>query len=98
MPIYCFNCTDENCNFDWEDYLDVCDELPKICPKCNQETAARCLPTSFSVRVELYGAELNAKLRDDGHKMKLKAATNENTLENLVGREKYKANVKDFGG
>jgi len=99
MPIYTFECQNKECNFLLdEEYYDSMEELPHTCPNCKQETLIRIIDGTAAVRVELYGQELYQKLRGEGLAIKKQACRNENTLANLVGNDKYQANVKAFGG
>ena len=97
MPTYNHICTNKECNHEWEDEYSIKDDPPKICPKCQQETAKRMISGLGCVKVELYGQELLSKLKADGQKIKKEAMHNEKVLADIVGPS-YERNVKDFGG
>lgn len=90
MPTYEHICTNTECNHTWEDMYSIKTEPPKICPKCNQETAQRVISGgSGRGTVELYGQELADKLKGDVQKLKQDAAKSEKVYANLLGDDKY---------
>jgi len=94
MPTYIHVCTEEDCGYEWEDFYSIMDEPPKICPKCEKESAKRLISGGSGKGIVcLTGHELTAKLKTDAEKMKKECATNESYLANFIGEEKYQNNV-----
>lgn len=90
---YLHCCTDNDCKFEWEENYSIKADPPKICPKCNQETARRLINHEGGARMELNPDEMKDKIKEDVKKLKQEANKNENVLANLVG-PKYEQNVK----
>jgi putative FmdB family regulatory protein len=92
MPTYEHCCTNEACKHEWEDEYSIKQDPPKICPKCQQETAQRLISGgSGKGNVELYGQELIDKLKGDAKTLQKDAARNEKVYANLLGDDKYHA-------
>lgn len=89
MPTYLHECTDPACGHMWEDEYSIKQDPPKICPKCNKETAKRLIAAAVGGKVELYGQELVSKLKEDGAKLKRQAGNSEKLYANLLGEQKY---------
>lgn len=89
MPTYEHLCTNKECNNEWEDMYSIVKEPPKVCPKCNLETATRIISGgSGKGTVELTGHELTAKTKEDVQKIKQRAARDENYMANLIGEDR----------
>ena len=89
MPEYEHVCTNEACKHEWEDTYSIKVEPPKVCPKCQKETAKRVISLGGKGVVELTGNELVSKLKDDARAMKGKASRDEKVYANLLGETKY---------
>lgn len=88
MPTYEHICT--ACQNEWEDFYSIKTDPPKVCPKCNQETAQRVI-SGGSGRgvVPLTGHDLADKLKGDAAKLQRDAAKDEKIYSNLMGESKY---------
>lgn len=89
MPNYDHVCTNQECNYEWEDSYSIKVDPPKNCPKCNQETAKRLISLNGKPVVELTGQELNEKLKADGKQLQRDAAKSTSIFANLIGENKY---------
>ena len=90
MPTYEHQCTNTECNYEWEDMYSITKEPPKICPKCNQETAQRVISGgSGKGTVELTGHELASKMKEDVANLKKSMSSDAKVYANLLGEEKY---------
>lgn len=89
MPEYEHKCTDEKCGHEWEDTYSIKTDPPKVCPKCNQETAKRLISSGPRGVVELTGQDLVDKIRADANAIKKDAAKKEKVYANLLGEQKY---------
>jgi putative FmdB family regulatory protein len=89
MPTYEHQCTNTECNHEWEDYYSVTEDPPKICPKCQKETAKRVITCMAKGIVKLEGQELIDKCVADGKKMAREASKDPNLYANLIGESKY---------
>lgn len=90
MPTYDHICLNENCKFEWDDFYSITAEPPKVCPKCNQETAQRVISGgSGKGIVELTGNELKEKVKADAQQLKKDMHKSEKTYSNLLGESKY---------
>lgn len=89
MPTYPHICENQECNFEWTDFYSIKQDPPKICPKCNQETAKRVIALSGKGIVELYGQDLVDKCREDAQRIKKEASKDANKYANLLGETKY---------
>jgi putative FmdB family regulatory protein len=89
MPTYEHKCTDEQCSHEWEDTYSINTDPPKICPKCEKETAKRLISLGGRGVVELTGQELVDKLKSDANNIKREAAKSEKVYSNLLGESKY---------
>ena len=91
MPTYEYKC--EACEAEWEDICSFKDPIPSVCPECEVEGQVRKMISLPALgKVELYGHDLKAKLKEDGRKLKSEALRNENTLANLIGEETFHRN------
>ena len=84
-------CTDENCNHTWADSYSIKADPPKICPKCNQETAKRLISGCGYGRVELSDDEFKASLKDSTRQMQKEMHSDANIYSNMIGPDKYQA-------
>ena len=89
MPNYDHVCVNSSCNFEWEDSYSIKADPPKLCPKCNQETAKRQISSTGKGIVELYGQDLVDKVKEDTVKMKKDIYSNEKAYANILGPDKY---------
>jgi len=92
MPTYEHKCQSLECGYEWEDEYSIKQDPPKVCPKCQKETAKR-LVSGGSGRgtVELGANELIAKLKDDAKTLQKDAAKNEKVYANLLGEDRYQS-------
>lgn len=86
MPIYDHECTNPECMNAWEDIYSMNTEPPKVCPKCNQETAKRIISRPGQGKVELTGHDLVKKLWAEGKALAKEARTNEKLAQDLYGK------------
>lgn len=90
MPTYEHLCTNESCKNEWEDMYSIVALPPKVCPKCQQETAQRVISGgSGKGTVELTGHELESKMKEDVVKLKKDMASSEKVYSNMLGEAKY---------
>jgi putative FmdB family regulatory protein len=89
MPEYEHICTNKECNNEWEDTYSIKVDPPKVCPKCQKETAKRVISLGGKGVVELSGNELVSKLKEDARAIKGKAHRDEKVYANLLGESKY---------
>lgn len=89
MPEYSHICIDENCNNKWEENYSIKSDPPKICPKCQKETAKRIISGRTLGKVELTGHEFDAKHKESIQQLKKDMYSNENVYANLLSPEKY---------
>lgn len=92
MPLYDYGCKNEECKHEWEVQHKLADSGPSECPKCGHKDVGKLL-SAVRGSVELTGQELTAKIKSDAKKINLEAQTNERMCANLVGENKYNANV-----
>lgn len=90
MPTYEHACSNPECKNEWEDFYSIKAEPPKVCPKCNQETAQRVI-SGGSGRgiVELTGHDLTDKIKSDAKQIQRDAAKDERKYANLLGEGRY---------
>lgn len=91
MPVYEHKCQDESCQYEWEDSYSIKADPPKICPKCNKETAVRLISLGGKGVVELVGQELVDKIKADAKQLKRDASKSEKIYSNLLGDSKYQS-------
>jgi putative FmdB family regulatory protein len=89
MPTYCHQCTNTECNNEWEDIYSLSAEPPKVCPKCNQETAKRVISYATPGTVELTGNDLTDKLKADTKQLKKDMQKSDKMYANMLGDDKY---------
>ena len=89
MPTYLHICENLECNNEWEDFYSINKDPPKICPKCNQETAKRVICGNSKGVVELTGQDLIDKIKSDAKQIKRDAAKSERIYSNLLGETRY---------
>jgi putative FmdB family regulatory protein len=89
MAIYDHQCQDEKCGFEWESEYSIKADPPKVCPKCNQETAKRMISLNGKGVVELTGNDLVAKVKADAKQIQANAQRSEKSYSNLLGESKY---------
>ena len=89
MPSYEFECTENECKHEWEEFLSITAEIPKNCPKCQKESVKRLISLGSKGVVELYGQDLVDKLKSDAKKISKEAAQKETVYSNLLGESKY---------
>lgn len=91
MPIYTYECTNQECNHTWDDFIQSNESDPDVCPKCGKNTVQKVFVYVQSRRVELYGRELFNKLRADGKQMQKDAAKSEKVYANMLGEDRYQS-------
>jgi len=91
MPTYDHICKNKECNYEWEDSYSIKLDPPKICPKCNQETAERLISCMSRGVVELTGHELTEKIKSDVKQLKKDMGKSEKIYSNLLGESKYES-------
>src|SRR5271170_7885760 len=92
MPTYLHQCQDTECNHEWEDFYNISQDPPKVCPVCNKETAKRVIAQGGSKGiVELYGQDLVDKCKADAKQIKKDAAKDEKIYANLLGESQYQS-------
>ena len=89
MPTYEHVCHNSECNHEWEDVYSITKDPPKICPKCNQETAERVISLGGKGVVELTGQDLVDKIKSDAQQLKKDASKSEKVYSNLLGEDRY---------
>lgn len=89
MPTYSHICTDETCSHEWEDVYSIKKDPPKICPRCNKETAQRTISLSSKGIVELHGQDFVDKTMEDGRKFKEEVYKSEKLYANILGEDRY---------
>lgn len=96
MPTYLHSCTDKDCAHEWEDFYSVSKDPPKICPKCNKETAERLICGTSRGVVELYGQDLVDKIKGDTQQLKKDMGKSEKTYSNMLGESRYESMQKQM--
>lgn len=96
MAIYEHVCENPECGYEWEDMYSIKQDPPKICPKCNQETAKRVISLTGRGVVELTGEELKAKAKADAKQFKKDVHATEKAYSNFLGEDKYQALQKQI--
>lgn len=78
------------CGYEWEAVYGMKEDPPTLCPSCNQEGGVKRLISGGSGRgiVRLTGHDLNAKIKSDVAKDRVRLQKDENFRANFVG-EKY---------
>jgi len=90
MPTYEHTCHNPECKNEWEDIYSIKTDPPKVCPKCNQETAQRVISGgSGKGIVNLTGQDLTDKLKSDASQIQREAARDEKKYANLLGESRY---------
>lgn len=91
MPTYEFECQEESCHHEWEEFLKMSDPIPEECPKCHAKGRVKRLISGGSGRgvVELVGQELVDKCKADAQKLKEEASRSETVYSNLIGPDRY---------
>ncbi len=90
MPTYDHECQNVECKHEWEDIYSIVKDPPKVCPKCNQETARRVISGNSSRGVvELTGQDLIDKTKQDITKLKSDMKKSDKVYANMLGEEKY---------
>lgn len=89
MPEYEHQCKNEECKHEWSDTYSIKQDPPKVCPKCNQETAVRLISLGGRGKVALYGKELLEQVKVDTDKLKKDIYTSEKMYSNFLGEDKY---------
>jgi putative FmdB family regulatory protein len=89
MPDYEHECQNPDCRHFWEDTYSIKQDPPKVCPKCNQETAKRLISLGGRGVVELNGQELIDRVKSDVASMKKDMAKSDKVYANLLGEDKY---------
>jgi len=99
MPFYDHEC--KECGHIWEDFYSMVTDPPEECPECGFKSKThRSAVNNISIRVTLKGNELKAKIKEDGQKLRRRAAKDENLRANLMGEEKHhkeELSNKEFG-
>lgn len=91
MPTYEMKCSSENCSNEWEIVLNITADPPKVCPKCNQETAKRLISLGGKGVVQLEGNDLVDKVKQDANRLKRDAGNSEKIYSNLLGDSKMES-------
>lgn len=91
MPVYYHECQNTECLHAWEDQYSIKLDPPKICPKCNQETAKRMISMTANPIVELSGDDLVKKVKGDANQMRRDMHKSENLYSNLLGPDRYQS-------
>jgi putative FmdB family regulatory protein len=89
MAIYDHECQNPECKHEWEDTYSIKADPPKVCPKCNQETAKRVISLNGKGVVELTGNDLVEKIKSDGKQLAKNAYNSEKLYSNLLGESDY---------
>lgn len=92
MPTYAHKCSDESCNHEWEDTYSIKADPPKVCPKCNNETAQRLIYGKTLGKMDITIDELKASLPEWQRKTMNDINKSEKALANFVGEDKYHKN------
>ena len=87
MPTYEHQCT--ACLHEWEDDYSIKQDPPKVCPKCNQETAKRLISLGSRGVVELTGQDLVDKCKNDAKQIKADMHKSANKYANMLGEDRY---------
>lgn len=93
MPTYEHTC--ELCAHEWEQDYSMSDPVPTTCPGCNKPGGVKRLISWSAGKVELSGKDNVKKLWAEGKAIARDANKKENLLANLVGEDKYQANVSN---
>ena len=89
MAIYEHICTNTDCNNAWEETYSINADPPKVCPKCNQETAKRMISMGGKGQVILVGQDLADKVKADAAAYKREVYSSERAYSNAVGEGVY---------
>lgn len=89
MPTYEHQCQSPECKHEWEDTYSIKLDPPKLCPKCNQETAKRVISLGSKGVVELTGQDLIDKVKSDTKQLKKEIAKDANKYASLLGEDRY---------
>ncbi len=89
MPTYCHKCSDVECAHEWEDIYSISAEPPKVCPKCNKETAQRVISYATPGTVELVGQDLVDKVKSETKQLKKDMSNDAKKYANLLGESLY---------
>ena len=94
MPTYLYKCSTENCkNYpEFEEFHSISSKLDN-CPQCGSEVT-RLINCEGGAKVELFGQDFVDKIKSDAKKLKKEVHSNENTMANLVGENKFNSIVK----
>ena len=52
MPTYDYQCQDEECDHEWEEFHSIRRDPTKTCPKCKRETARRLISGSGAFQLK----------------------------------------------
>lgn len=86
MPEYLHLCS--HCNQEFELEYSIKDDPPTKCPLCNTEgQVKRLISYATPGKVELYGRELQEKVKEDAKKMVREGG--ENFVANFLGENRY---------
>lgn len=93
MPTYehIGNC----CGYEWEDSYSIKQDPPTVCPNCGVEGQVERL-ISFGhggFIISLKGHDLKQKIFSEAMAARKRAATDENFRANILGEDKYQAQV-----
>jgi len=89
MPTYYHQCKNKECAHEWEDWYSLSTEPPKVCPKCNQETAERVISFATPGTVELTGQDLVDKIKSDTKQLKKDMGKSDKIYANMLGDDRY---------
>jgi putative FmdB family regulatory protein len=103
MPLYDYGCKSKECGHKWETSHKLAEPGPQECPLCGCVDVGRLI-SAVHGSVTLSGRDLKAKIKEDARKISKEAQTSDRLLANLVGENKFQANVlavdkarKEFG-
>lgn len=88
MPIFTFEC--EQCLCQYEDFCSSQDTKPDNCPECQSDQVSKIMSLPATGKVELYGQDLKAKIKQDTQKLKKQIHSNESSFVNFVGENNLK--------
>jgi putative FmdB family regulatory protein len=95
MAIYDHLCS--SCNQEFELEYSVKEDPPTKCPLCGHDgMVKRLISYAAPGKVEIYGHELKAKIKEDAKKMVADAGRNENMMANIIGESKYQSKISQY--
>jgi len=89
MPEYEHICENEKCQHAWNDTYSIKADPPKICPKCNMETAKRLISGGGHGKMILNDDEWKASLKDETRKLEKDIYSDSKKYANFIGEDRY---------